>query len=187
MPFLCWKTFLITDWVPSEQAQPPEKGRDQRDPVSSHQNVGRVLKGSSKWKQVHNQGSIWTLSLPTTPPQVPLYNRYEGLAVEYQSVDDVGVDPSTPEELRRPERPTPHITTTSTKKKRQVIVAGRSLLKGTEGPICRADPPHREVCCLPGAWVRDITRKIPSLIRPSDYCLLPVTALPYGWGLSCNT
>ena len=25
------------------------------------------------------------------------------------------------------------------------------------------------MCCLPGAWVRDISRKLPGLIRPSDY------------------
>jgi len=43
-----------------------------------------------------------------------------------------------------------------------------TLLKGREGPICRADPPHREVCCLPGAWVREITRKLPTLEQSSD-------------------
>jgi len=83
-------------------------------------------------------------------------------------VDDAGVNPSTPEELRRTERPNPCITTTSTRKKR-VIGVGDSLLKGTEGPICRADHAHREVCCLQGDRVRDITRKLPSLVQPSDY------------------
>ncbi|KAK4831654.1 hypothetical protein QYF61_018621 [Mycteria americana] len=42
-------------------------------------------------------------------------------------------------------------------------------LRGTEGPICRADPPLREFCCLPGARVKDVTRVLPSLVRPSDY------------------
>jgi len=107
--------------------QPPEKGCDQRDPVSSpHQDVGRDLKGSQEWKQVCNHGSKRTLSLPTTSPQVPLHNRYEALAVEDQSVDDAGVDPSTPEESRRTERPAPCITTTSTRKKRRVTFAGDS-------------------------------------------------------------
>ena len=46
---------------------------------------------------------------------------------------------------------------------------GDSLLRGTEGPICRSDPSHREVCCLPGARVRDIARKLPGLVQPSDY------------------
>ena len=49
-----------------------------------------------------------------------------------------------------------------------------SVLRGTEGPICRPDPYHREVCCLPGAWVRDIKRKVTALVQPSDYYLLLV-------------
>ncbi|KAK4810861.1 hypothetical protein QYF61_008833 [Mycteria americana] len=156
-----------------EQRQPPEKAPDQRDSVpSSHQDVGRDLRGSSEWKQVHKQGSKRMPSLPATPPQVPLHNRYKALEVEDQSVDNEDVNPSTPEERPRPERHTPRITTTSTKKKRCVIVVGDSLLRGTEGPICHADTSHREVCCLPGARVRDITRKLPSLVEPSDYYLL---------------
>ncbi|KAK4816911.1 LOW QUALITY PROTEIN: hypothetical protein QYF61_024921 [Mycteria americana] len=42
-------------------------------------------------------------------------------------------------------------------------------LRGTEGPLCRTDPPLREVCCLPGAPVKDVTRIRPSLVQPSDY------------------
>jgi len=55
------------------------------------------------------------------------------------------------------------------KKKRRVIIIGDSLLRETEGPICRPDPSHREVCCLPGARVRDVAKKLPVLVRPSDY------------------
>ena len=36
-------------------------------------------------------------------------------------------------------------------------------------PICRPDPSHRAVCCLPGARVRDVAQKLPGLVRPSDY------------------
>ena len=64
---------------------------------------------------------------------------------------------------------TRRLGTASTKKNRRVIVVGDSLLRGTEGPICRPDPTRREVCCLPGARVRDVARKLPSLVRPSDY------------------
>ena len=46
---------------------------------------------------------------------------------------------------------------------------GGSLLKGTEGPIYRPDPTHREVCCLPGARVRDFAKKVKRLVRPTDY------------------
>ncbi|XP_068023760.1 uncharacterized protein [Melanerpes formicivorus] len=66
-------------------------------------------------------------------------------------------------------RSPPATTTSSTKKRRRVIVVGDSLLGATEGPICCPDPSHREVCSLPGAWVRDIARRLPKLIQPSDY------------------
>jgi len=46
---------------------------------------------------------------------------------------------------------------------------GTSLRRGTEGAFCRPDPTHREVCCLPAARVRDIARKLPNLVCPSDY------------------
>jgi len=46
---------------------------------------------------------------------------------------------------------------------------GDSFLRGMEGFICRLDPSRREVCCLPGAWVRDITRKLPKLVWSDDY------------------
>jgi len=46
---------------------------------------------------------------------------------------------------------------------------GNSLLRGTEGPICQPDPSHWEVCCLPGARVTDITRKLPGLMWSYDY------------------
>ena len=114
-----WCRHALTSLKP-EQEQPPEKGCGQRERVSSpHQEVGRDLKGSSEWKQVLRQGSRRTLSLPTM--------RYEALAVEDWSVDDVGVNPSAPEELWRTARPTPCITTTSKRKKRRVIVVGDSL------------------------------------------------------------
>ena len=42
-----------------------------------------------------------------------------------------------------------------------------TLLKGTEGPICRPDPLHSEGCYLPGA--KDMRKKLPCLVRPPDY------------------
>jgi len=84
----------------------------------------------------------------------------------------VGVGPSRG--LPRTSQSTPSITTSLAKKKRGVIVIGNSLLKGTEGPICRPDPFCREVCCLPGAWVRGVARKLSDLVCPSDYYLLLV-------------
>jgi len=55
------------------------------------------------------------------------------------------------------------------KKKWRVIVIGDSLLKGTEGLIRPPDPRHREVYCFPGAWVREVARKLPDLVQPSVY------------------
>ena len=49
---------------------------------------------------------------------------------------------------------------------------GDSLLWGTEGSICRPDPTCREGCCLPGAHIRDIARKVLGLVCSSDYCPL---------------
>ena len=87
--------------------------------------------------------------------------EYEGLANE-----DAGEGPSGG--LPRTSQSAPSITTALAKKKRRVIVIGDSLLRGTEGPMCRPDPSHREVCCLPGARVRDVAKKLPGLVRPSD-------------------
>lgn len=67
------------------------------------------------------------------------------------------------------EKPMPHTTTTSTRKKNYFKVVGNCLLMGTEGPVCWTDPPLREACCLPGSPVKNITRKLPSLVWPSDY------------------
>ena len=106
----------------------------------------------------------------TTPPfQVPSHSRYEALQVEPNKDEDDGS--SLLEVLPRLSWPTPCIKTASIKKKRWVIVIGDSLLRGTEGPICRPDPLLREVCCLPGAQVKDVTRKLPTVVQPSDYYL----------------
>ncbi|KAK4810556.1 hypothetical protein QYF61_004519 [Mycteria americana] len=102
-------------------------------------------------------------SLPTSLSQVFLYNRYEALEVAGQSMEDGDDSPSTPEVSPRSEERTSCINTTSTRKRRRVIVVGDSLLKGTEGPICRTEPLLREVCCLPGARVKDVMRVLPSL------------------------
>ncbi|KAK4806851.1 hypothetical protein QYF61_012572 [Mycteria americana] len=52
--------------------------------------------------------------------EVPLYNRYEALELEGQSMEDGDDSPSTPEVSRRPEERTSRINTTSTRKRRQL-------------------------------------------------------------------
>ncbi|CAM5108087.1 unnamed protein product [Natator depressus] len=59
-------------------------------------------------------------------------------------------------------------TTTTPKRRRRVVVVGDSLLRGTESSICRPDRENQEVCCLPGAKIRNVTERLPTLIEPSD-------------------
>ena len=66
-------------------------------------------------------------------------------------------------------RSLPRLETTSVRRERKVAVVGDSFLRRSEGLICRPDLSRREVCCLPGARVRDITRKLPNLVRSTDY------------------
>ena len=40
----------------------------------------------------------------------------------------------------------------------------------------------REVCCLPGSKVRDVTKRVPQLVKSTDYCLL----LPFHLGTNDN-
>lgn len=84
--------------------------------------------------------------------------------VEGKSVDGTDNVPPTSEALPRSERPNPCVRTTFVRKKLCVTGSGDSLLRVTEGPVRWTDPPLREVCCLPGACVKDITRKLPSLV-----------------------
>lgn len=54
---------------------------------------------------------------------------------------------------------------------------GDSTTGGTEGPIFRRDPPLRDVCHFPGAQVKDITKRLTSLVQPLDYYPLLVLHL----------
>ncbi|XP_073175776.1 uncharacterized protein [Lepidochelys kempii] len=59
-------------------------------------------------------------------------------------------------------------TTTAPKRRRRVVVVGDSLHRGTESSICHPDRENREVCCLPGAKIHDVTERLLRLIKPSD-------------------
>ncbi|XP_060129222.1 uncharacterized protein LOC132591937 [Zootoca vivipara] len=52
--------------------------------------------------------------------------------------------------------------------KRRVVVIGDSLLRGTEAVICGPDKMSREVCCLPGAKIKDVTERLQGIIKPTD-------------------
>ena len=99
------------------------------------------------------------------------HNRFGALEL-LNEVEKYEENESNKEEDQGPPRPghsRPGIKTSSKKNPRRVIVVGDSILRGIEGPICRPDPLHREVCCLPGAHVKDLTAKVPALVRPKDY------------------
>ena len=100
---------------------------------------------------------------------MPLRNSYAALELEGLGEVDVGESPSVQERLPKASQSAPRFAPPSVRKKRRAVVIGDSLLRGTEGLICLSDPSHREVCCLPGAQVRDVARNITRLVRPSDY------------------
>ncbi|RMC20428.1 hypothetical protein DUI87_01280 [Hirundo rustica rustica] len=135
-----------------------------------HASRSQVIEGhpinEEEWKWVPAWGDNNKNFSPSLS-QVPLQNRYEVLDLEGQ-LDDLEEN-CLPCESPNYDSSERCITTSNIKKKRRVIVVGDSLLRGTEGPICRPDPSHREVCCLPGARVQNITERLPALIQPSDY------------------
>lgn len=58
---------------------------------------------------------------------------------------------------------------TSSVNRKRIVVIGDTLLRGAEVLMYGLDPTHREVCFLPEAQRRDITGKLSSLVRPSEY------------------
>lgn len=104
---------------------------------------------------------------------ISLYKRFEVWYFRIRNVEEDD-DKGSLRSEEFPQKRTPHITTSSTRKKR-VVVVGDSTLRGAEGPTCEPDQTHREVCCLPGARVKDVTRKLTCPV--SHYG--PVTTILY--------
>ena len=162
------------DWwtrtLPSlRQRQQREAPQEAEVPLPPCHGAGGDLRDEGEWIQVPARGGRRVPSRSPSPSQLPLRNRYGALELEDQVNEDQGVGEALSREVPRLSRAAPRILTASEKRKRRVIVVGHSLLKGTEGPICRPDPSHREVCCLPGARVKDITGELLGLVRISDY------------------
>ncbi|XP_074667595.1 uncharacterized protein LOC141917867 [Strix aluco] len=165
------------DWwsntlAPLKQQEQMEAPNEVGNPSSScYQAEGGDLRDGGGWKQVPAQGGRKILSRPPSPSMVSLHNRFGALELlseeekEEESETNKEEDPGPP----RPGHSRPGIKTSSKKNPRRVNVVGDSILRGIEGPICRPDPLHREVCCLPGACVKDLMAKLPVLVRPKDY------------------
>lgn len=126
--------------------------------------IGRTLCALSPWLNVVTQKTAgngnkcnryWGHGPPVTTSlsQLPLQNRFDALQEEMTMT----------KVLPGFSRSIPCIKNSSEKHKIWVTVTGDSLLKRVEGLICRPDP-LREVYCLPGAWVSDVRRKLPSLV-----------------------
>ncbi|XP_068521222.1 uncharacterized protein [Anas acuta] len=147
------------------QDETPQMGVD---PLPCHHRAeGGDLGVEGEWRQVPARHGRRCPPLPAPPSRVPLQNRFEALEIERPATEEE-VE-SVPRRMPRARRSTPRLRTASTKKERRVIVVGDSVLRGTEGPICQPDPTRREVCCLPGARVRDVAKKVKRLVRPTDY------------------
>ncbi|KGL92731.1 hypothetical protein N301_10736, partial [Charadrius vociferus] len=162
-----WSRTLSPMTETQQADKPPAAESSHSSPQSAEQGG---LEDRGQWQHVPARRSRCRRHpCPTTltPSQVPLHNRYTVLQEERNNSEDG--NPPRLEDSLRPSQTTTQIKTSSVKKKRRVIVMGDSILRGTEGPICRPDPLYREVCCLPGARVRDVKRKLPSLVRQSDY------------------
>lgn len=127
--------------------------------------------------------SVWRMTPfpPTSPLLVSLHNMCEALGHKGQL--NVETEESPSRGMSRLSHLSPRLQTDSVKDKRRIIFIGVSLLSETEGLIWQPDPAHREVCCLPGTQVRDITRKLPSLVWPSDYYLLLIFQVGHDEGV----
>ena len=105
--------------------------------------------------------------LPSPLLQLPLSNRFQMLKIEGKVSGKVMGELSKKEPKVRWSPPC--LETASVRKEGRVIMVGNSLLSGMEVPACRVDPSCGEACCLPGAQVRDITRKLPKLVKSTEY------------------
>ncbi|KAK4807100.1 hypothetical protein QYF61_018441 [Mycteria americana] len=108
-------------------------------------------------------------NLPPSPPlKCPYIADMALWVLENEEHMSNGQDPGEVDHAKLIQPPT-RIRTCATRKARKVLVIGDSLLRGTEAPICHPDNFSREVCCLPGAHIRNITERLPSLVNPTDY------------------
>lgn len=95
---------------------------------------------------------------------MPLYCRYKDPDVECLLILE---EPTNP----KPQNPSFSTKATSTKQ-RQILTVGHSSPQGSDCLICQEDPFLNVVSWRPRAWVKDITRRLPRLVWPTDHSLL---------------
>ncbi|CAJ0932654.1 unnamed protein product, partial [Ranitomeya imitator] len=98
-------------------------------------------------------------------PTTQLKNRYQIFVEDEDGTPKDEAIPASKKEKGTQQQVTAKSTA---KKQRRVVVVGDSLLRGTEAAICRPDITAREVCCLPGAMIKDVTNRIPKLFNSKD-------------------
>ena len=134
------------------------------------QDEGSNTRDKEEWKQV----TAWSCKKsPSLPSELPLQNRYEALNMVDKGHDEMQKEESVQVLFPRSDQPTSFINsciTTSTKEKQwRVMVIGDSLPSRREAHICRLDLLFREICWLPGVSIRELTRKLTSLVQTLDY------------------
>ncbi|KAM7151046.1 uncharacterized protein RBU57_013820 [Macrochelys suwanniensis] len=142
----------------------------------SEQATQRGQKASEdNWQYVTSRRGKSTRKVHVPETQIQVSNRFHVLSAGTSAesgMDDTseGIEQKETPPIGRHEmhRPRDGGSTTTTPKRRRVVVVGDSLLRGTESSICHPDWENQEVCCLPGARIRDVTERLPRLIKPSD-------------------
>uniref|UniRef100_A0A8C3FMA3 SGNH hydrolase-type esterase domain-containing protein n=1 Tax=Chrysemys picta bellii TaxID=8478 RepID=A0A8C3FMA3_CHRPI len=130
--------------------------------------------GEENWQYVSPRRRKRSVHLPAMEIQVS--NRFHvlstgtnaesGIDITSEGREQKGTPPIGRHEMHCPRDG--GSTTTAPKRRRRVVVVRDSLLRGTESSICRPNRENREVCCLPGARIHDVTERLPRLIKPSD-------------------
>ncbi|CAM5136094.1 unnamed protein product [Natator depressus] len=123
---------------------------------SKYSVTGRTLAAGYFWQQA-------ALHPYSHPPTMLMENPYAALARS---------DEESPPKVEEEKSCTPkagRITATTPRRKHREGVVGDSLLRRTEAPIGQLDMASCEVCCLPGARIRDIMEGLSRIIWPSDY------------------
>ncbi|CAJ0916575.1 unnamed protein product [Ranitomeya imitator] len=116
---------------------------------------------ADEWKHVTKRSKKTMEKSPTTQ----LKNRYQIFVEDEDGTPKDEAIPASKKEKGTQQQVTAKSTA---KKQRRVVVVGDSLLRGTEAAICRPDITAREVCCLPGAMIKDVTDRIPKLFNSKD-------------------
>lgn len=153
------------EFLDRAQEATEEGQRYQTNPQKTEQNQAEQRE---EWNNVTHR----TKRVKKISPSLELRNRFKSLPTEDITgpLDEEQLPQATVNEEKdsvvsnKQRKP----VSSQMRRKRRVVVIGDSLLRGTEAAICRPDQQVREVCCLPGAKVRDVAERLPRLFKPTD-------------------